>query len=43
MRTETIVKKDESDLKLPRKSNKKYSRTELDIMTVRLAEAHGLI
>ena len=43
MRIEKVVKKEASDLKLPRKSNEKYSRVKLDDLIIRLAEAHGLI
>lgn len=43
MRTETIAKKEDSDLKLPQKSNRKYTQPELHDLVIRLAEAHGLI
>jgi len=44
MRSETIVSKSKSDLRVPKKiTGKKYSRQELDDMIVRLAEAHGML
>lgn len=44
MRTETIVKKEKSELKINKKiSIDEYSRKELDMMIVRLADAHELI
>jgi len=44
MRSETIVSKSKSDLRVPKRmSDKKYSRKELDDMIVRLAEAHGMV
>lgn len=45
MRNETISRKEDSNLKLPRnKAQKKmYSRAEMDEMILRLAEIHGII
>ncbi len=43
MRTETIHKKEASDIKMPRKSNKKFTKAELDELVIRLAEAHDMM
>ena len=44
VRKEKLVRKEQSDLKLPKKGiHKKYTRAELDDMIVRLAEAHGML
>lgn len=44
VRTETMVGKATSDLKTPKKiSSGKYTRKELDDMTVKLANAHGML
>lgn len=44
VRDERMMKKEESDMALPAKSNAdKFTRKELDELTVKLAEVHGLI
>lgn len=43
MRTEKVVKKGASELKMPVKSKKKYTRKELDALLIKLAEVHGLL
>ena len=43
MRTEKVVKPEESNLNMPIKSKKQFSKDELDELVIRLAEAHELI
>lgn len=43
MRTEKVVKKEASELKMPAKSKKEFTRKELDDLVIRLSEAHGLV
>ena len=43
MRTETKSFKHDSELKMPIKSKKAFSKDELEALTIKLAEVHGLI
>ena len=45
VRTEQIIKKEDSNLKMPitTSGKGKYTREELDEMVIKLAEAHGMI
>lgn len=43
MRTEKIVKKEESNLNMPAITKRKFTRAELDKLVLKLAEVHGLI
>ena len=44
VRTEQIIKKEDSNFKMPitTSGKRKYTREELDEMVIKLAEAHGI-